>query len=112
MEHQPDLFNTGKPNHRGVHETEPPHNGTDTSRDAARSIKPGAITLRARVFDYIEGMGLSGATDHEIVEALGMQLQTVNPRRNELVNLGLIVDSGDRRKTPSGRKAKVWKVIN
>jgi len=47
-------------------------------------------------------------TDDEGEEALGILAQTYTPRRGELVKLKLIVDSGMRRKTRSGRPAAAW----
>mgnify|MGYP000930291602 CR=1 FL=1 len=79
-----------------------------TSDEAARRIAGGAAALRERVFAYIVACGDDGATDAETQAALGMLTQTQTPRRGELVQLGLVVDSGRRRLTPQGRPAAVW----
>jgi len=79
---------------------------SDTSTAAAEAIKPDTSTLRTLVFNFIRNAG--GATDEEIQIALDMNPSTERPRRVELVNAGRVADSGERRKTKSGRKAVVW----
>jgi hypothetical protein len=63
---------------------------------------------RRLVYDYVQVMGDIGATDEEIQDILGMNPSTQRPRRVELVDAGLIRDSGATRKTRSGRPAVVW----
>lgn len=82
---------------------------SETSIDAARSIRSDTGRLRAMVLDYIRNASTPyGATDEEIQRVLGMNPSTERPRRVELVNLGLVRDSGYKRKTSSGRLAVVW----
>lgn len=69
----------------------------DTSRAAARGITPRTGTQRRRVLDHIARCGTEGATDAELQEALGLNGNSERPRRIELVEAGLIVDSGRRR---------------
>ena len=88
--------------------TSTPHSGSATSRAAAESIRPEAGTLSAAVFAFIVGAGKRGATDGEIQRALHLAGDTERPRRRALQQRGLIIDSGHRRKTPSGREAVVW----
>lgn len=89
----------------------PPHvKGDDTSTEAAIRALPFSESLRARVFRFIARKRNVGATDDEIEEASGLTHQTISARRRELVLLGVIHDSGERRLTRSGRKAKVWMV--
>lgn len=95
----------------------------DTSIAAAESIKPVAKTLRERVFDYIQSRGIHGATIDETVAALGLKIQTVCGRFNELAGgpyrVGdevrhypvRIVQTGETRQTESGRGAHCWMVI-
>ena len=89
----------------------PPHNGTETSKAAADAIVGDSRTLRARVFGFLIERGVDGATDEEIQHALGMACQTETPRRRELVKMHLVRDSERKRKTSSGRRAKVWIAI-
>ncbi len=85
----------------------PPRSDPETSAEAAESVREVSGRLRRRVFEAIE-CSTVGATDDEIEVWLGLPHQTVNARRRELVLLGRIVDSGDRRQTRQGRRAKVW----
>ncbi|MDX2017620.1 MAG: hypothetical protein SFY95_08295 [Planctomycetota bacterium] len=71
-------------------------------------IAPHAGTLRARILAFIDAQGPAGATDDEGEAALGIKPQTYTPRRGELAALGVLVDTGRRRKTASGRPAAVW----
>ncbi|MCX5652570.1 MAG: hypothetical protein NTU45_14470 [Planctomycetota bacterium] len=87
-----------------AHHNAPP----GTSDAAARRIEGHAPRDRRRVHDFIRDRGAFGATDDEGESALGIKPQSYTPRRGELVALGLVVDSGKRRKTESGRAAAVW----
>jgi predicted ArsR family transcriptional regulator len=89
-----------------------PHSNNTTSKEAARLIGSKAASDRCRLLDYLKARGRDGATDKEIGEALGLGGDTVRPRRWELVNAGLVVDSEETRRTPSGRNATVWVVLN
>lgn len=79
-----------------------------TSDAAARSIAGYAPKLRGRILAFIVARGAEGATDDEGEAALGIIPQTYTPRRGELRRLGLVSDSGVRRKTVTGRSAAVW----
>ncbi len=87
---------------------DPPHTPPETSRAAAEAVKPDAARLRQAVLRYIQSRGPAGATDQEIQAALGLAGDTQRPRRWELQKADLIHDSGQRRKTSSGREAIVW----
>jgi len=90
----------------------PPHvKGSDTSAAAAVSIRVPAGTLRFKVFAYLKKRGAAGSTDEELEHALELRHQTASARRRELVLDGLVEDSGERRKTSSGRQAVVWKAV-
>lgn len=86
----------------------PPANATETSREAARRIGKPATSQRAAILRYLVERGPAGGTDEEIQDALGLRVQTETPRRGELAQLGLVVDSGRTRPTSSGRPAIVW----
>lgn len=85
-----------------------PHEDPPTSIEAANRIESSANALRARVLEYLRARGQAGATDCEMQAALQMRHQTQTPRRRELVLAGLVVDSGRKRATDSGRSATVW----
>ena len=70
-------------------------------------------TLRQRVLDLIEAAD-APMIPEELLERLradGVQtvLTSVRPRCSELARLGLITDSGERRKGEGGCKAIAWK---
>lgn len=92
------------------HGRPPAARGSETSREAAQRIQGGANRLRARVLAWFIDRGPAGGTDEEAQLALAMKTQTETPRRNELMKMGLLVDSGRRRPTSSGRQATVWVV--
>ena len=86
--------------------------GSATSLAAAESMLDHEETGRQRVYDYICAKGIEGpdrgATDNEIGIAIGMIDNTVVPRRVDLMESSLIMPSGLKRKTSSGRDAVVW----
>jgi hypothetical protein len=82
--------------------------GSDTSEAAARAIEPDMNALQQKVLAHLRGCSALGATDDEMQRALAMNPSTQRPRRIELVNKGLVVDSGMKRRTGSGRWAVVW----
>ncbi len=67
-----------------------------------------AAVQRAKVLEVIALAGSHGATDAEVEIKTGIRAQSVSPRRGELVKRGVIVNSGQRRMTPSRRSAIVW----
>ena len=81
---------------------------SDTSRDAARAVKPRLNSLQLRVLDELKACKSWGATDEELQLILKLNPSTERPRRIELVEKGLARDSGNRRKTRAGRYAVVW----
>lgn len=83
-------------------------NAPETSMKAAGSIANTAETLRARVMAHLAEKGDRGATDEEMQVSLEMPANTQRPRRWELEKSGRVKDSGQRRKTVSGRMAVVW----
>jgi hypothetical protein len=86
----------------------PPYaHGSETSRKAAESLT-NTETLRQAVLHAIRLRNGLGATDQELQELLRLPPNVETPRRWELVKLGHVKDSGQRRKTRSGRSAVVW----
>jgi hypothetical protein len=82
---------------------------SDTSIAAAEAALPNAGTQRWHVLELLRAFPDYGMTDEEIQDALDMNPSAERPRRIELVNAGLVIDSGERRETSSGRKATVWR---
>lgn len=97
-----------RPFMRVVKGTTPPHNGTDTSIEAARSMEGSVNVLRIQIFKLIKRSGTTGMTCDEVECDSGLRHQTASARVNELAGRGDLVDSGKRRKTRSGRMAIVW----
>jgi len=88
-----------------------PHNRTDTSIAAAVAIAPQMNRLEKLTLRIVAGE--NSATNEEIAAASirygrQMTLQCVCARANRLRAMGLLVDTGKRRRGISGRLAKVW----
>lgn len=90
---------------RGV----PHQSGSETSKAAAEEIKPILPRLNQAVL-AVFARTPNGMTGEEGQEAMYMNPSTYRPRRIELVDRGLVVDSGERRQTLRGRSAVVWKI--
>jgi len=78
------------------------------TRAAARPGPRRAETDRQRVLKLLIERGSAGATDAEIAAVLKLPPDSAKPRRVELRQLGLVIDSGLRRPTPTGHLATVW----
>ena len=83
-----------------------PHSPTSIAAAEDAEVFAGSC-LRA-VFDDFRTRGSYGATDEEQQDGLDMNPSTQRPRRIELVQRGLVHDSGRTRPTRSGRAAVVW----
>lgn len=86
----------------------PYQKNSPTSKAAADAIREHAPNQREKVFLCILENGTKGRTDEEIATKMNIPLQSVNPRRGELVKLGHIIDSKRVRRTKGGRPASVW----
>jgi hypothetical protein len=82
--------------------------GSETSEAAAESVSSESGRIRRRVFALLLASGAEGLTCDEVEQREGMRHQTTSPRIWELVRQGLVLDSGRKRKTRSGRGAVVW----
>lgn len=83
-----------------------------TSHEAAASIKCPRLTHR-RILAVLSEIG--PACDEEITRRLRARDEFTSPsgvrgRRRELVDMGLVVDSGRKTRTDSGRASVVWQV--
>jgi hypothetical protein len=79
-----------------------------TSVAAALAAEPNKGTDGAKVLAMLRGVGSHGATDEQMQRSLRMNANTQRPRRVELVEAGLVLDSQRVRKTTFGRMAVVW----
>lgn len=88
----------------------PPHvAGSDTSTAAAVAARPNIGRMQARILELMGPGG--GWTCDELEIATGYSHQSCSARVRELVQLGRIVDSGDRRKTRGNRPARVYRIV-
>jgi hypothetical protein len=107
----------------GQQEPSAPHNGTSTSRAAAKAVGGRAEADRWRILEYIVSLGDRGATRDELVIHFNltdkpMGGDTIRPRVWECMDLDavrthygvsepLLVAPGHRRQTQRGREALV-----
>jgi Fic family protein len=94
------------------------HNGADTSHAAFKTTTPESrATQRSRVLWAISETdrwyGVDpGRTCDEVERLTGMSHQTASARITELVIEGKVRDTGIRRKTRSGRSARVYEATS
>lgn len=82
--------------------------GSDTSRQAAESLSSEAMSwLKQQIAAYIAN-SRDGATCDEIEVVFQLRHQTASARIRELVQSGMLRDSGERRATRSGRMARIY----
>jgi hypothetical protein len=77
----------------------------ETSREAWERIQSVAPNLREAVYQIIKRVPM---TTDEIEALTDLRHQTASARVNDLMKMRMVFDSGDRRKTRSGRNAIVW----
>jgi hypothetical protein len=82
----------------------------DTSHEAAAVVTPTLRKLQAEVLAFAASCGPQGFTDPELAEHFDCQGSTYRTRRSELVTMGLVMDSGQRRASPAKRKFAVWRI--
>ncbi|WP_298962490.1 hypothetical protein [uncultured Methylobacterium sp.] len=82
---------------------------SSTSKEAAGSMKPRAAALRQLVLDTIRSHR-DGLTCDEVEALTGLRHQTASARICELRDVNVIVATGDKRPTRSGRNAAVYRV--
>lgn len=87
----------------------PPHVDGDTSTDAAVAARPNVARMHAALLDLFARR--PDWTCDELEEATGFTHQSCSARVRELVLLGRILDSGRRRETRSGRKARIYQPV-
>jgi DNA-binding MarR family transcriptional regulator len=82
---------------------------SDTSRDAAESMRPHVSGMEMTVLYCVREWG--GATCDEIEDRMKLAHQTVSARLKGLRDKGLIKFSGLKRTTRSGRDAMVYVAV-
>lgn len=89
----------------------PPHQqNSETSRESAKAVAPNFSLRMIRILNKISKVG--GMTDEEGQYGLEIDGNSYRPARVALAKHGLILDSGERRKTNSGRNAVVWEITH
>jgi DNA-binding MarR family transcriptional regulator len=81
----------------------------DTSHEAARRAGLGASEGRKDALHYLSR---GPCTDFELAARSGYQQTSIGKRRGELVQLGLVVKTNERRPSPSGSPAIVWAITD
>ncbi len=84
-----------------------------TSKTAAQpkgkpQPQPEKQALRARVLELVQKAGPTGYTCEELENRLKLSHQTVSPRVTDLLKQGLIAYGENKRKTRTGRPARVY----
>ena len=81
---------------------------TGTSKLAADSMRERAPTLRDRVLSILK---LESLTADEVAQNLAQSILSIRPRLSELLALGKIVETSERRRNQSGKLATVWRAV-
>ncbi len=87
-----------------------PHNGTETSRGAAVSMRDHTARLKRRIMAAIATAGW-GLTCDEVEQHTGLSHQTASARIRELTETKKLYHHGTRT-TRSGRQARVYFVVS
>lgn len=86
------------------------HRGADTSAEAHASVSDSTrAAQRNRILEFIRTSD-GGATCDQVEVCLQLSHQTASARITELSALHLISHSDERRKTRSGRSARVYRI--
>ena len=80
-----------------------------TSREAWRSVQAHLGPMDARIVATIHARGMATADAIEVVT--GLKHQTVSAQITHLRDAGVIVDSGTKGRTRSGRAAIQWQLV-
>jgi len=80
-----------------------------SSMKAYRDIQPSLGKMQAAVLDVISY--LTSPTNLEISKFMGIPINSITPRTNELVDKGLVVYHQTRVCSKSGNSAMAWRVV-
>jgi hypothetical protein len=87
----------------------PSEHGSDTSMAAATEIEAVGPLLRRAVYAWVCRRGERGATCDEVEVAMGMPHQTASARLRELEMLKELDKTNEKRRTRTGRWARVYR---
>ena len=82
-------------------------NASETSVEAAKSVLKHVREIHKKILDYAKKCE-NGFTDEEMNSYFQTHRSTYRARRSELVEMGLIFNSNEKRKMENGRMATVW----
>jgi hypothetical protein len=88
----------------------PGFKATGPSQEAAFRIAPKAKNLREQSLEIFKQHHRLGLTADEMAFLLNVSILSIRPRFTELVRMGVIEDSGERRKNQSGSNVTVWRL--
>ena len=97
---QPSFDYNGPRCHKNPHDTE------ELCATAAAIHAPESCR---RVYNYLARVWPGGRTDEELRDRL--EMHSARRRRADLMNMGLIRDSGKRRMSAQGKPMIVWEVV-
>tara|TARA_R110000772_G_scaffold25515_2_gene66467 strand:+ start:2631 stop:2951 length:321 start_codon:yes stop_codon:yes gene_type:complete len=80
----------------------------ETSVDAAASAESMATKHKDAIHSWLKRVGPQSS--EQIAIGVGLNALQVMKRVSDLRNDGVVIDSGERRLTETGRKAAVWKI--
>ena len=86
------------------------HSDPATSHEAASDATPLSGRHRRIALAALRYAGSYGMTDFELAAATGVQQTSIGVRRKELVRAGFVEATEQRRLSPSGSSAIVWRV--
>jgi predicted transcriptional regulator len=81
--------------------------GGTTSFEAAVAIAHSVGHIQAQVLDVLKD---GPATPEEISDRIGRHFTSVRPRLSELLQKGLVADTGQRGKGALGGKVRIWRL--
>jgi hypothetical protein len=82
----------------------------DTSASAAALNATHRVRDRDRCLQALYRAGMHGATDFELETATGIKQTSCGKRRLELLREGLVERTDERRPSPTGSPAVVWRL--
>jgi len=91
------------PNHPGYKVAGP-------SKEAADKMAPKAPNLREQAFEIFKQHHRLGLTADELAFLLNVSVLSIRPRLSELLRMGVIEDSGERRKNNFKSTCTVWRL--
>jgi len=83
----------------------------ETSHEAAKEVKIGPLQIAVlRTLRASEQLDPPGLTMNQVVEISGRPNESITPRFRPLAKKGLIYNTGEKRRNPSGKLAIVWRI--